>query len=192
MSLAVTGVRHDTLVAFLTSGCQSCRGIWDVLRTGAPEVPGRCPAGRGDEGPGGRVPRHHRRPGRLGGARRDVERGVVRLRRALRPLRRLRLGTGRPGDGGGHGGHLGRRDHPGLQRGRRWHHHPQPVAAASGASPEAAGAQLGTAQALDTRWAKASADAEREARIDRELAAAGFLPGDPRLSPPPAPRDERR
>jgi hypothetical protein len=41
ISLAVTGVSHDTLVGFLTSGCQTCRGFWDSFRSGpAPAVPG--------------------------------------------------------------------------------------------------------------------------------------------------------
>jgi hypothetical protein len=40
VSLAVTGVRHDTLMAFLTSGCQTCVGFWDGVRTGPPAVPG--------------------------------------------------------------------------------------------------------------------------------------------------------
>jgi hypothetical protein len=40
ISLALTGVRHDTLVAFLTSGCDTCRGFWDVFRNGSPDVPG--------------------------------------------------------------------------------------------------------------------------------------------------------
>ena len=40
ISLAVGGVRHDTLVAFLTSGCATCRAFWEWFRTGPPEVPG--------------------------------------------------------------------------------------------------------------------------------------------------------
>jgi hypothetical protein len=40
VSLAVSGVRHDTLVAFLTSGCQTCRGFWDAFRRGTAAVPG--------------------------------------------------------------------------------------------------------------------------------------------------------
>jgi hypothetical protein len=40
ISLAVGGVRHDTLVGFLTSGCATCRGFWDDLRTTDVEVPG--------------------------------------------------------------------------------------------------------------------------------------------------------
>ena len=40
VSLAVRDVRHDTLVAFLTSGCATCRGFWDAFRDGPPDVPG--------------------------------------------------------------------------------------------------------------------------------------------------------
>jgi hypothetical protein len=40
VSLALTGVRHDTLASFLTSGCQTCMTFWDAFRNGAPNVPG--------------------------------------------------------------------------------------------------------------------------------------------------------
>jgi hypothetical protein len=40
VSLAVGSVRHDTLIAFLTSGCQTCRAFWDAFRSGVPDVPG--------------------------------------------------------------------------------------------------------------------------------------------------------
>lgn len=40
VSLAVSGVRHDTLIAFLTSGCATCRGFWDAFRDGRIDVPG--------------------------------------------------------------------------------------------------------------------------------------------------------
>jgi hypothetical protein len=40
LSLAVGGVSHDTLIAFLTSGCSTCRGFWDAFRGGPPQVPG--------------------------------------------------------------------------------------------------------------------------------------------------------
>jgi hypothetical protein len=40
VSLAVSGVRHDTLIAFLTSGCQTCRGFWESFRVSPPDVPG--------------------------------------------------------------------------------------------------------------------------------------------------------
>lgn len=40
ISLAVGDVRHDTLIAFLTSGCATCRAFWDAFRSGMLEVPG--------------------------------------------------------------------------------------------------------------------------------------------------------
>lgn len=40
VSLAVTDVRHDTLIAFLTSGCATCRGFWDAFRHSPPDIPG--------------------------------------------------------------------------------------------------------------------------------------------------------
>lgn len=40
VTLAVAGVRHDTLVAFLTSGCATCRAFWDAFRSGVLDVPG--------------------------------------------------------------------------------------------------------------------------------------------------------
>ena len=41
VSIAVTGVKHLTLLAFLSSGCGSCMNFWDVFREGGPvAVPG--------------------------------------------------------------------------------------------------------------------------------------------------------
>ncbi len=40
VSLAVGGVSHDTLIAFLTSGCATCRAFWDAFRSGMLDVPG--------------------------------------------------------------------------------------------------------------------------------------------------------
>jgi hypothetical protein len=40
ISLAVSGVRHDTLLGFLTSGCATCRGFWENFRAADVEVPG--------------------------------------------------------------------------------------------------------------------------------------------------------
>jgi hypothetical protein len=40
ISLAVSDVRHDTLIAFLTSGCQTCRGFWESFRRAPMDVPG--------------------------------------------------------------------------------------------------------------------------------------------------------
>jgi len=41
VSIGVVGARQDTLLAFLTTGCLTCNGFWDVFRTGRPlAVPG--------------------------------------------------------------------------------------------------------------------------------------------------------
>lgn len=40
VSLAVAGVGHDTLIAFLTSGCTTCRSFWESFRSSELEVPG--------------------------------------------------------------------------------------------------------------------------------------------------------
>jgi hypothetical protein len=41
--IAVVGARHDTLIAFLSTGCSTCRAFWDAFRTGAHEpVPGQA------------------------------------------------------------------------------------------------------------------------------------------------------
>lgn len=40
LSIAVADVSHDTLIAFLTSGCATCRGFWDSFRAEPPGVPG--------------------------------------------------------------------------------------------------------------------------------------------------------
>jgi hypothetical protein len=39
VALAVTEVAHDTLLAFLSSGCLTCKGFWDELGRGV-DVPG--------------------------------------------------------------------------------------------------------------------------------------------------------
>lgn len=40
LTVAVADVAHDTLLAFLTSGCATCRGFWDAFRGDPPDVPG--------------------------------------------------------------------------------------------------------------------------------------------------------
>ncbi len=40
VSIAVGSVRHDTLIAFLTSGCHTCQGFWDTFRSGRTDMPG--------------------------------------------------------------------------------------------------------------------------------------------------------
>lgn len=40
VNLAVAGVGHDTLIAFLTSGCATCRSFWAAFGSSGLEVPG--------------------------------------------------------------------------------------------------------------------------------------------------------
>jgi hypothetical protein len=40
-ALAVTGVAHDTLLAFLSTGCATCEPFWSALRAGV-DVPGEA------------------------------------------------------------------------------------------------------------------------------------------------------
>jgi hypothetical protein len=164
ISLAVRGVRHDTLVAFLTSGCQTCRGFWETFRAGTPDMPGGARLAVVTRGADGESP------------------GTVE---AL-------AGTGVPV----------------VMSTDVWQHYDVPYAPyfvyVSGPEGRVTGEGVASTweqvrKLLDTAatdrpaeapvvelegsWRKAGADAEREARIDRELAAAGILPGDPRLWP---------
>lgn len=40
LGLAIEGTEHDTLIAFLTSGCTTCRGFWNSFRARPIEIPG--------------------------------------------------------------------------------------------------------------------------------------------------------
>lgn len=40
--VATSLVGHDTLIAFLSSGCTTCQEFWTTLRHGTPEVPGQA------------------------------------------------------------------------------------------------------------------------------------------------------
>jgi hypothetical protein len=164
LSIAVRSVRHDTLIAFLTSGCVTCRGFWDEFRTGSPEIPG--------------------------GARLVV---VTRGVEAESP---------------GTVAHLGGTRLPIVMSSEVWEHYDVPAAPyfvyLSGPATKVVGE--GTAQTwaqvcalvssavadgtsstsrgnLGSSRRKARGDAQREGRIDHELANAGILPGDPRLHP---------
>lgn len=164
VSLAVTGVRHDTLVAFLTSGCQTCQGFWEVLRAGPPAVPGGARLAVVTRGP------EAESPGTIAG--------------------------------------LAGSSVPVVMSTETWQAYDVPYAPyfvyVSGAAGRVVGE--GAAATWDAMTSllsgavadgttapgphgaapipKAAADAAREARIDRELAAAGIYPGDPRLHPP--------
>lgn len=56
VSIAVVGVRHSTLLAFLTSGCSTCAGFWEAFARGNPAVPGDARLVVVTRGPGAESP----------------------------------------------------------------------------------------------------------------------------------------
>lgn len=176
VSMAVTGVRHDTLVAFLTSGCQTCRAIWDVLRAGMPEVPGGARLVVVTRGPEAESPGTI---ASLAGTAVPVVMSTSVWEAYDVPYAPYVVYVSGP---------AGRVVGEGTAA--TWDAVATLVATAVADGTTAMTNGAAPAASLDERWAKAPADAAREARIDRELAAAGILPGDPRLSPPPAPRPQ--
>jgi hypothetical protein len=164
VSIAVGSVRHDSLVAFLTSGCQTCRGFWDAFRTASADVPGGArlvvvTRGAEAESPGtlaelgaGRVPivmstevwEHYDVPAApyfvyvSGPAAKIVGEGTAATWPQVRTLVSNAVADGTTD--------------------------PAPAS-------------------LDADSRKAWPDAERAVRIDRELSIAGILPGDTRLHP---------
>jgi hypothetical protein len=165
--VAVGEVRHDTVIAFLTSGCSTCREFWEAFRTSPPDVPGGArlvvvTRGSEAESPGtlarlagDRLPvvmstevwDHYDVPVApyfiyvSGAASRIVGEGTATTWEQVRQLvtNAVNDGTTTP------------RGTPGAD--------------------------------LSGRWQKAQADARRELRIDAALRAAGLVPGDPRLHP---------
>jgi hypothetical protein len=164
ISVAVVGAQHLTLLAFLSSGCGSCLVFWDVFRDGGPvEVPGDA---------------------RLVCVSKDAGEESVSSIKRLAP-----------------------RDMPTIMSSKAWADYDVPVAPffvlVDGESGEVIGegaanewsqvqslvhTALADAGFLDRkgkfkgdRRGKPRADLLREARADRELLAAGILPGDPSL-----------
>jgi hypothetical protein len=174
LSLAVTGVSHDTLIAFLTTGCSTCRGFWEAFRSQLTDVPGSArllvvTRGPEAESPGTvagfatAVPvvmsseawEHYDVPyapyfvyvsGRAG---RVVGEGVAATWPEVRQLvaNAVADGTTAPPAGGA-------------------------VPSAGGAVPSAGG---------PGGRARSRGDRDRDESVDRQLAAAGIFPGDPRL-----------
>lgn len=140
----VTGVEHDTVLLFLSSGCASCQVFWDELATAAPLPTGTrlVVVAQGDEADDRAVLE------RLAGPHLDV----VRSSQAWRDYEvpgspHVVFVDGRTGRVRGEGS------------GQSW---------------------TQVRQLLD-RAAKPDRDAQVETEVDRELLAAGILPGDPRL-----------
>ncbi len=171
VGIAVTGVRHDTLVAFLTSGCSTCRAIWGVLEQGIPEVPG-----------GARLVVVTR------GSEAESPAAVAGLAGPHVPVvMSTDVWTGYDVPYAPYfvyvSGPAGRVVGEGTAA--TWEAMCAMVAnaVADGTTNPLAPPDPPARPNIDQRWSKAGADAEREQRIDRELAAAGILPGDPRLRP---------
>ena len=162
VSLAVTGVRHDTLIAFLTSGCATCRAFWDAFRQAPPDVPGGARLVAVTRGADGESP------------------GAIAGLAGATPV---------------------------VMSTELWEHYDVPYAPYFVYVSGPAGRVMGEGVAagweevkalvanavadgttdpgpIDRGWhARSAADQRRDLEIDRQLAAAGIQPGDPRLHP---------
>jgi hypothetical protein len=169
VTVRITGVEHDTVVAFLSSGCLTCQRFWDAFRK--PRKLG-LPAGT-----------------RLVVVTKGPDDESVSAVASVAP------------------GAV-----PTVMSSEAWHdydvpgspyfvyvHGPTGRVRGEGTGPDwdqvssllsqATGdAELSSALAPNV-VAKPNADAEREARVDRELHDGGILPGDPSLYAGPAPTD---
>lgn len=153
----VVGVEHDTVLLFLSSGCASCQAFWDELARPI-ALPGNARlvvVAQGEE---------VESPGVLAGLA-APQLDVLMSTQAWRDYEvpgspHVVYVEGRTGRVRGEG------------TGQSWGQVAQMLARASG-----------DVTLLDgrPRAAKPDRDAEVEAEVDRELLAAGILPGDPRL-----------
>lgn len=168
-SLRVSGVEHDTVIAFLSSGCITCQKFWDAFRK-----PRKL-----------QLPKGTRLVVVTKGTDAESPSAVADLAPAQVPTI---MSTQAFAD----------YDVPGSPY-FVYVHGPSGRVRGEGTGPdwEQVRSLLGQAtsdaeltSALDgNQVAKPDADAERESRIDRELYAAGIAPGDPSLYPGP-PGDE--
>ncbi len=165
----MSGVRHDTLIAFLTSGCQTCRGFWDSFRAGPPDVPGGARLVVATRGPEAESPGRHRAtwPAAAGHAV-----PVVMSSEAWEhydvPYAPYFVYVSGP---------AGRVVGEGVAAG--WEEVRTLVANAV-ADGTTAGAPAGGGRPAPSR-----ADRARDLAVDRALEEAGIGPGDPRLHPTP-------
>lgn len=166
VAVRVTGVDHDTIVAFLSSGCVTCQKFWDAFHK--PRKLG--------------LPAHTRLVVVTKGPEAESPSTVGRLAPPGIPTVMSSAAFDAydvPGSPyfvhvhGPSGQVLGEGTGP------DWDQVSSLLAQASG--------DAGLQAALSgSAVAKPSADADRETRIDRELHAAGVLPGDPSLYPAPS------
>lgn len=161
VSIRITGVEHDTIVAFLSSGCITCQRFWDAFRKprklGLPSGTRLVVVTKGADGESPSAVAGLAPPGvptvMSSAAFDDYDiPGSPYFVQVHGPSGRVRgEGTGPDWD--------------------------QVQSLLSQASDDG---DLRT-QLAGSNVAKPDADAEREARIDRELYAAGVAPGDPSL-----------
>lgn len=164
-SVRITGVEHDTIVAFLSSGCITCQKFWDAFRKprklGLPAGTRLVVVTKGPENESLSAVAKLAPPGITtvmsdqAFADYDVP-GSPYFVQVHGPTGRVR------GEG----------------TGPDWEQVSSLLSQATG------DAEL-TATLAGDQVPKPDADAAREARIDRELHAAGVLPGDPSLYPGP-------
>ncbi len=161
ITLAVTGVEHNTLLAFLSSGCSTCAGFWARMAHAADSTEGR----RSRLVVVTQGPDHESRTALASLASPDLVHTVMSSRGwedyAVPGSPYFVFVDGRSGLVRGEGTALG------------WDEVFSLMALAEGdAAPGGPG-----------RHRKLASDAAREAAVDRELLRAGIMPGDPSLYP---------
>jgi hypothetical protein len=157
VSTRVVGVEHDTVLLFLSSGCASCETFWTELATAPPLPPSnRLVIVTQDEDVESRSALVE-----LAAPHLDVIMSTAAWRAYEVPgSPHVVYVDGRTGRVRGEG------------TGQSWRQVAQLLAQASGDASFVDGRP---------RARKPDRDAEMEAAVDRELLAAGILPGDPRL-----------
>jgi hypothetical protein len=165
--LVVTPARHPTLLAFLTSGCSSCLEFWRAFSASPPDLPGGARLVVVTKGPEAESPASLRALAPTGLPVVMSTEAWEAYDAPVAPF--FVLVDGPSGAVVGEGA------------ASAW---PQVVSlmvqamADAGIAEPAAGGLEGRRRRAPGR---PRSDAEREAQVDRDLMAAGILPGDPRL-----------
>lgn len=167
--IRTVGVEQDTVIAFLSSGCSTCQEFWDEFAQ--PRTV--------------RLPRDTRLVIVTKGSHEESPAEVDRLRP---PGTEVIMSSEAWTDHGVPGSpYVIAVDGPSGQvkgegTGMSWGQVARLLAQATG--------DLAYLSDTELRKHKPSSDAEREARVDRELMAAGIMPGDPSLYPTGVPSDD--